>query len=86
LCVGLQFARRHRGRSGEFSFVTHRGPNDPSADEDNISAIYDRGILTVSVPLAVDHPTEKRVEIVETISVDEGHDQDDPQPELVSGA
>lgn len=55
------------------------------ADEDDINAIYDRGILTVSVPLSEDHPTEKRVEVVETILVDEDDDyddDDDDQPQL----
>ena len=47
------------------------------ADEDDINATYDRGILTVSVPLSEDHPTEKRVEVVETILVDEDDDDDD---------
>jgi HSP20 family protein len=47
------------------------------ADEDDINATYDRGILTVSVPLSDDHPTEKRVEVVETILVDEDDDYDD---------
>jgi HSP20 family protein len=51
------------------------------ADEDEINAIYDRGILTVSVPLAEDHPTEKRVDVIETILADE-HDDDDEQPQL----
>lgn len=47
------------------------------ADEDEIHAIYDRGILTVSVPLAEDHPTEKRVDVIETILADEDDDFDD---------
>jgi HSP20 family protein len=47
------------------------------ADEDEINAIYDRGILTVSVPLAEDHPTEKRVDVIETILADEDDDFDD---------
>jgi HSP20 family protein len=47
------------------------------ADEDDINATYDRGILTVSVPLTEDHPTEKRVEVIETILVDEDDDYDD---------
>jgi HSP20 family protein len=47
------------------------------ADEDEINAIYDRGILTVSVPLAEDHPTEKRVDVIETILADEDDDYDD---------
>jgi HSP20 family protein len=48
-----------------------------AADEDDISATYDRGILTVTVPLSDDHPTEKRVEVVETILVDDDDDYDD---------
>jgi HSP20 family protein len=47
------------------------------ADEDDINATYDRGILTVSVPLSEDNPTEKRVEVIETILVDEDDDYDD---------
>jgi HSP20 family protein len=47
------------------------------ADEDDINAIYDRGILTVTVPLAEDQQAEKRVEVVETILVDEDDDFDD---------
>ena len=47
------------------------------ADEEDINATYDRGILTVSVPLTEEHPTEKRVEIVETLLVDEDDDYDD---------
>ena len=47
------------------------------ADEDEIHAIYDRGILMVSVPLAEDHPTEKRVDVIETILADEDDDFDD---------
>jgi HSP20 family molecular chaperone IbpA len=57
------------------------------ADEDDINATYDRGILTVTVPLSEDHPTEKRVEVIETILVDEDEDddyddEDDEQPQL----
>jgi HSP20 family protein len=80
----------------EFSYgsFTRTVPLPAGADEDDISAIYDRGILTVSVPLAEDHPIEKRVEIVETILVDEDDDYDDDdehtdgehQPQLESGA
>jgi HSP20 family protein len=47
------------------------------ADEDDIHATYDRGILTVTVPLSEDNPTEKHVEVVETILVDEDDDYDD---------
>jgi hypothetical protein len=37
----------------------------------------------VTVPLAEDHPTEKRVEVVETILVDadDDYDDNDDQPE-----
>jgi HSP20 family protein len=52
-------------------------PLPAGADEDDINATYDRGILTVSVPLSEDHPTEKRVEVIETILVDEDDDYDD---------
>jgi HSP20 family protein len=52
-------------------------PLPAGADEDDINATYDRGILTVSVPLTEDHPTEKRVEVIETILADEDDDYDD---------
>jgi HSP20 family molecular chaperone IbpA len=47
------------------------------ADEDEIHAIYDRGILTISVPVGEDEPTEKRVEVIETVLLDEDDDDDD---------
>jgi len=47
------------------------------ADEDEIHAIYDGGILTISVPLGEDEPAEKRVEIIETVLVDDDDDDDD---------
>ena len=71
----------------EFSYgeFVRTVPLPAGADEDDINATYDRGILTVSVPLSEDHPTEKRVEIVETILVDEDEDyeddDEDDQPE-----
>jgi HSP20 family protein len=52
-------------------------PLPAGADEDDINATYDRGILTVSVPLSEDHPSEKRVEVIETILVDEDEDYDE---------
>ena len=53
------------------------------ADEDDINATYDRGILNVSIPLAEEHPTEKRVEVVETILADDDDDEyDADQPQL----
>ena len=51
------------------------------ADEDEIHATYDRGILTVSVPLSEDQPTEKHVEVIETILVDEDDDFDEDEDE-----
>jgi HSP20 family protein len=47
------------------------------ADEDEIHAIYDRGILTISVPVGEDEPTEKRVEVIETVLLDEDDDDED---------
>ncbi len=60
------------GRS-EFSYGSFvRTVSLPAgADEDEIHAIYDRGILTISVPLGEDEPAEKRVEIIETVLVDD---------------
>jgi len=46
------------------------------ADEDDINATYDRGILTVSVPLAEAPSPEKFVEVIETIVVDEDNEDD----------
>jgi len=54
------------------------------ADEDEINATYDRGILTVAVPLSEEESTEKHVEVIETILVDE--DEDDPQGDLTAGS
>ena len=47
------------------------------ADEDEIHAIYDRGILTISVPLGDEEPAEKRVEIIETVLLDDDDDDYD---------
>jgi len=47
------------------------------ADEDDITATYDRGILTVSVPLSDAESSEKRVEVYEIAPVDEDDDEDD---------
>lgn len=57
-------------------------PLPAGADEDDINATYDRGILTVSVPLSDDQSTEKHVEVIETILVDEDeHDDYDDDDE-----
>lgn len=52
------------GRS-EFSYGSFaRSVTLPrGADEDGITAGYDKGILTVTVPVAADKPAEKRVEV-----------------------
>jgi HSP20 family protein len=66
------------GRS-EFSYGSFaRTVSLPAgADEDEIHAIYDRGILTISVPVGEDEPTEKRVEVIETVLLDDVDDDDD---------
>ncbi|MBP1821929.1 HSP20 family molecular chaperone IbpA [Mycobacterium sp. OAE908] len=80
-------AGESNGRS-EFSYGTFaRTVALPvGADEDDINATYDRGILTVTVPLSEDHPAEKRVEVIETILVDEDEEDedydDDEKPEF----
>jgi HSP20 family protein len=69
----------------EFSYgsFVRTVPLPAGAEEDDINATYDRGILTVSVPLSEDHPTEKHVEVIETILVDEDEqdDEEDDQDE-----
>jgi HSP20 family protein len=46
------------------------------SDEDDISATYERGILTVSVPLSDTTPSEKHVEVFEIAPLDEDDDGD----------
>ncbi len=56
------------------------------ADEDDVNATYDRGILTVSVPLTDTESAEKHVEVIETILVDEDdYDDDDDETEDEQG-
>lgn len=72
------------GRS-EFSYGSFvRTVSLPAgADEDEIHAIYDRGILTISVPVGEDEPTEKRIEVIETVLMDEAdEDVDDDGDDL----
>ncbi len=53
-------------------------PLPAGADEDDIHAIYDRGILTVSVPVGDEEDaTEKHIHVVETVLVDDEDDLDD---------
>ena len=48
------------------------------ADEDDVNATYDRGILTVSVPLSDENRLEKHIEVVEIVAIeDEDLDEDD---------
>jgi HSP20 family protein len=64
-------------RRSEFSYGSFvRTVSLPAGtDEDEIHAIDDRGILTISVPLGEDEPAQKRVEIIESVLVD-GDDDD----------
>jgi len=66
------------GRS-EFSYGSfERTVTLPAgADEDEIHAIYDRGILTISVTLGDDEPAEKHIEIIETVLLEDDDDEDD---------
>jgi len=78
----IKAERTQTGEAGghsEFSYgsFVRTVPLPAGADEDDINATYDRGILTVSIPLSEDSPTDKRVEVIETILVDEDDDYDD---------
>jgi len=68
------------GRS-EFSYGSfERTVTLPAgADEDEIHAIYDRGILTISVPIGDDEPAEKHIEIIETVLLEDQDDDDDDE-------
>jgi HSP20 family protein len=78
----IKAERKQTGESNghsEFSYGSFaRTVSLPTGtDEDEIHAIYDRGILTISVPVGEDEPTEKRVEIVETVLLDDDDDDED---------
>jgi HSP20 family molecular chaperone IbpA len=66
------------GGFSEFSYGSFQRtvPLPVGADEDDINAVYDRGILTVSVPLS-DPGIDKHVEVIETIVVEDDDDEDD---------
>jgi HSP20 family protein len=51
------------------------------AEEDEINATYDRGILTIFVPLSEEASTEKHVEVIETIDVDDDDAEDEDEDE-----
>jgi len=74
----IRAERRPAGESAGRSF-TRTVALPAGASEDEITASYDRGILTVSVSLTQDSPAQKRVEVMETISAD------DVQPALEAG-
>ena len=63
----------------EFSYgsFSRTVPLPADADEDDISAAYDRGILTVSVPLSDAETSEKHVEVYEIAPLDEDGSFDD---------
>lgn len=73
------------GRS-EFTYGTFERtvPLPPGADEDDIHASYDRGILTISVPLSDTEAATKHIEVIETITADEDDDDyDDDDAEVI---
>lgn len=59
--------KESNGRS-EFSYGTFiRTVSLPAnADEDNITAAYDKGILTISVPVSEPKPSEKHIRVQST--------------------
>lgn len=63
----------------EFSYgsFSRTVPLPAGAEEDDIAATYDRGILTVSVPLVDAEPAEKHVEVYEIAPLDEDEDDID---------
>ncbi|VEG56721.1 heat shock protein Hsp20 [Mycolicibacterium aurum] len=66
------------GRS-EFSYgsFTRTLALPDGADEDDVNAVYDRGILTVSVPLSDEHRVEKHVEVIEIVAIEHHEDEDE---------
>lgn len=56
--------KESNGRS-EFSYgsFVRTVPLPAGADEDGITASYDKGILTVSVPVSAPKPAERRIEV-----------------------
>ena len=68
----------------EFSYgsFSRTVPLPAGADEDDISATYDRGILTVSVPLSDAEPAEKHVEVYEIAPLDEDEDDVDDDSDV----
>ncbi|OBA93188.1 heat-shock protein Hsp20 [Mycobacteriaceae bacterium 1482268.1] len=71
----------------EFSYgsFSRTVPLPSGADEDNISANYDRGILTVSVPVSDTEPSDKHVEIYELAPLEEDVTDDDADEDAEDG-
>ncbi len=67
----------------EFSYgsFSRTVPLPAGADEDDIAATYDRGILTVSVPLVDAKAAEKHVEVYEIAPLDDD-DFDDEEDDI----
>lgn len=78
----IKAVRTRAGESNglsEFSYgsFTRTLPLPEGAAEDDISATYDRGILTVSVPLSDTTSVEKHVDVFEVAPLDEDDDLED---------
>lgn len=71
------------GRS-EFNYgsFSRSLPLPDGADEDDVNAIYDRGILTVSVPLSDENRIEKHIEVVEIVGFEHDEDDDDADDDV----
>ena len=72
-----EHANRTGSRSSRTDHSAERCRCPADADEDDISATYDRGILTVSVPLSDTESSEKHVEVFEVAPLDDDEDFDD---------
>ncbi|GAB3216513.1 alpha-crystallin HspX [Mycolicibacterium hippocampi] len=74
--------RAHPGENcgrAEFTYgtLTRTLALPDGADQDDVNATYDRGILTVSVPLLDRHRLQKHVEVVEIVALEESAVGDD---------
>lgn len=90
VCDGRLTITAERARPGEdcgraeftYGTLTRTLVLPDGADEDDVNATYDRGILTVSVPLSDEHRMEKHIEVVEIVAIEEDdledhHDDED---------
>jgi HSP20 family protein len=71
----------------EFAYgsLSRTVPLPVGADEDDIAATYDRGILTVSVPIVDAEPAERHVEVYEIAPLDEDEDDEDGEDDIDGG-